>query len=145
MNTTVVSPIRRLFRRAVLVTVVIALVAALAVFVRYPRQVKSYMTHWKGSPTSTRPYAPFPADDRPELRLAVAGDVGDSGSRLTATANAMARLATDDPYDELLLLGDNVYPSGDPARLPATVAAQTIDRQCASGLMATATRQAGDV
>jgi acetyl-CoA C-acetyltransferase/acetyl-CoA acyltransferase len=31
------------------------------------------------------------------------------------------------------------------ARLPATVAAQTIDRQCASGLMATATRQAGDV
>jgi hypothetical protein len=69
-------------------------------------------------PTSTRPYVPFPAHDRPELRLAVAGDVGDSGTRLAATANAMARLAVDDPYDELLLLGDNVYPSGDPARPP---------------------------
>jgi 3',5'-cyclic AMP phosphodiesterase CpdA len=103
------------------VTAVIALVAAAAVLVRYPRQVKSYLTHWKGSPTSTDPYVPFPADDRPELRIAVAGDIGDSGSRLTATANAMARLATDDPYDELLLLGDNVYPSGDPALLPATV------------------------
>ena len=33
----------------------------------------------------------------------------------------MADLETDDEYDALLLLGDNVYPTGDPARLPATV------------------------
>lgn len=51
----------------------------------------------------------------------MAGDVGDSGRRLTATANAMAAIGAADPYDALLLLGDNVYPDGDPARLPDTV------------------------
>jgi len=30
-------------------------------------------------------------------------------------------LGKDDPYDALLLLGDNVYPAGDPTKLPVTV------------------------
>jgi 3',5'-cyclic AMP phosphodiesterase CpdA len=102
--------------------VLVALLAAATVgVVQYRHQVASYLTHWRGSPTHTEAYVPFPADDPPELRIAVAGDVGDSGSRLTATADAMARLAGDDPFDVLLLLGDNVYPSGDPAQLPSTV------------------------
>ena len=33
----------------------------------------------------------------------------------------MARLEDEDQFDALLLLGDNVYPAGDPAKLPATV------------------------
>jgi 3',5'-cyclic AMP phosphodiesterase CpdA len=92
-----------------------------AVFVRWQRPIVSYLTHWKGSPAGTWAYVPFPAEDPPVLRLAVAGDIGDSGRRLDATAAAIGRLAGDDPFDLLLLLGDNVYPAGDPARIPDTV------------------------
>jgi 3',5'-cyclic AMP phosphodiesterase CpdA len=55
------------------------------------------------------------------LRLAVAGDVGDSGSRVEATGRAVSRVADDDPWDALVLLGDNVYPAGDPDGLDQTV------------------------
>ena len=95
-------------------------VASVAAF-QYRRPIVSFLTHWKGSPTSTVAYRPFPADDPPELRLVIAGDVGDSGHRVAATGAAMARLAGEDGFDMLLLLGDNVYPAGDPAELPATV------------------------
>lgn len=64
-------------------------------------------------------YRPYAAD--PEPHVAVAGDIGDSGARLDATARAMARIGEDDSYDVLLLLGDNVYPSGDPTKLADTV------------------------
>ncbi len=93
---------------------------ALGVFRSYHRQIVSYLTHWKGAPAATTPYVPF--DPRPDLHLAVAGDVGDSGRRLDATAVAMAAIGNDGrPYDGVLLLGDNVYPDGDPAELPHTV------------------------
>jgi hypothetical protein len=99
----------------------IVLVGALVFSVPYRRQIWSYLTHWKGSPTSTEPYVPFPPDGRPDLRLAIAGDVGDSGARIRSTAAAVARLGTDDPWDALLLLGDNVYPAGDPDGLDDVV------------------------
>jgi 3',5'-cyclic AMP phosphodiesterase CpdA len=51
----------------------------------------------------------------------VLGDVGEAGSRLTATAETVAALSGADPFDALLLLGDNVYPAGDPARLDEVV------------------------
>jgi 3',5'-cyclic AMP phosphodiesterase CpdA len=92
-----------------------------AVGLTYRDQIVRYATHLKGSPTHTVAWQPFPADDRPELHLAVAGDVGDSGSRLRATAAAVAAIDDVQPLDGLVLLGDNVYPSGDPARLRATV------------------------
>lgn len=104
---------------AVLLATVIAVGAFF--FVSYRRQVIAYLTHWEGSPTHTEPFVPFPAGSQPELHVAVAGDVGDPGGRLDATAAAMARAGETDPYDVLLLLGDNVYPSGDPDRLDATV------------------------
>jgi hypothetical protein len=85
----------------------------------YGRQIWSALTHLKGSPTHTVPYRPYATT--PELHLAVAGDIGDSGDRLDATAAAVAALDADEAYEALLLLGDNVYPSGDPAELPATV------------------------
>jgi 3',5'-cyclic AMP phosphodiesterase CpdA len=102
---------------ALLVTVAVAGAA----FVRWQDPIVSYLTHWKGSPTRTWAYVPFPADDPPVLRLAVAGDIGDSGRRLDATAAAIDRLAGNDPFDVLLLLGDNVYPAGDPTRIPDVV------------------------
>jgi 3',5'-cyclic AMP phosphodiesterase CpdA len=99
-----------------LVVVVVALLAAL---LSYRRQVVSYLTHWEGSPTSTEPYVYVDGPIR--FHLAVAGDVGDSGSRIDATGAAVAEIGRTLPYDALLLLGDNVYPSGDPTKLPGTV------------------------
>jgi 3',5'-cyclic AMP phosphodiesterase CpdA len=107
--------------RVVWVVLLVILAVAVVGFVQYRRQVVSYLTHWRGSPSHTEAYVAFPADDPPELRIAVAGDIGDSGARLNATADAMARIEGDDQFDALLLLGDNVYPSGDPAELPQTV------------------------
>ncbi len=108
-------------RMSVIAAVVIALVVGMVVVAPYKRQVLSYLTHWKGSPTHTEPYVPFPASNPPAVRIAVAGDVGDSGHRIEATGSAMARIVDGIPFDVLLLLGDNVYPSGDPAKLPRTV------------------------
>jgi hypothetical protein len=98
----------------------LAVVAVTAVaFAMFGRQIVSYLTHWKGSPEETVAYVAF--DPPPPLHLAVAGDTGDSGSRLDATAAAMAAIGADVPYDVLLLLGDNVYPGGDPDRLDEVV------------------------
>jgi 3',5'-cyclic AMP phosphodiesterase CpdA len=96
-------------------------VAATAVFLTYPRQTIAYLTHLKGPPRHTEPYTAFARDDPPVLRVAVAGDVGDSGSSLDATADAMAGVGGRSGFDVLLLLGDNVYPAGDPSRLQDTV------------------------
>jgi predicted phosphodiesterase len=112
------APHRR--RSARLALLVVALVVGL-VGLHYRDQLYRYATHLKGSPTETQAWQPFPADDPVQLHLAVVGDVGDSGSRLRATAKAIDELAAVQPIDGLVLAGDNVYPSGDPARLPATV------------------------
>lgn len=94
-------------------------VAAVAVFVVYRRQVVSYLTHWRGGPGTTWVYERFA--DQPVVHLAAAGDSGDSGRRLDGTAATIAAIGSDHPYDALLLLGDLVYPSGDPDQLDATV------------------------
>jgi predicted phosphodiesterase len=97
------------------------LVAALgtAGFV-YRDQAYRYATHLKGSPTSTEAWEPLPTEGQ-DLHLVMAGDIGDSGSRLTASAVAVAALDGRQPFDGLVLLGDNVYPAGDPAGLQDTV------------------------
>jgi 3',5'-cyclic AMP phosphodiesterase CpdA len=102
---------------------VLALVTAFAalVVVPYRGQIVSYLTHLKGAPSHTTPYVPFPEDERPELRIAVAGDVGEGGDRIDATGAAMAAISQEDPFDVLLLLGDCAYPAGDPAKLQDTV------------------------
>jgi 3',5'-cyclic AMP phosphodiesterase CpdA len=107
-------------RLAIGLLTVVALVIA-AVGLVYHDQLVRYATHLKGSPTHTVAWEPFPADDPPELHLALAGDVGDSGSRLRSTAATVARIDDVQPLDGLVLLGDNVYPSGEPARLRDTV------------------------
>ena len=106
-------------RRAVLVIALAVLAAAAAVAVLYRGPIVAYLTHWKGAPSHTVAYQRYAA--APLARVAVAGDVGDSGHRLDATGREIAVLGRDQPYDALLLLGDLVYPSGDPARLEETV------------------------
>jgi 3',5'-cyclic AMP phosphodiesterase CpdA len=103
----------------VLAVLALCALLAAAVGVRYGRQIVSFATHLKGSPRHTWELTGLPPGAG--LRLAVAGDVGDSGARLDATASAMAALDATDAYDALLLLGDNVYPAGDPAGLQDTV------------------------
>ncbi len=63
------------------------------------------------------------ADDVGEgpIRLAVAGDVGTGGDAAYRTAEAMDRREAESEYAALLLLGDNVYPAGDPDQLGRTV------------------------
>jgi 3',5'-cyclic AMP phosphodiesterase CpdA len=93
-------------------------VGAAAAFGLYGRQIVSFASHIGGSPTHTEPLEPFAAGAEPLYRIAVAGDVGYANDRAAKTGAAIAKAG---PYDALLLLGDNVYPAGDPARLPVTV------------------------
>jgi 3',5'-cyclic AMP phosphodiesterase CpdA len=92
-----------------------------AAFSLYRRQIVSWATHWKGSPSHSVPYVPHSVEEPPRLRLAAAGDVGDPSGRLRSTGVAVGKLTQPVPYAALLLLGDNVYPAGDPAELPRTV------------------------
>jgi 3',5'-cyclic AMP phosphodiesterase CpdA len=123
MTRTDERPIRRrgrTVRRRAGLALALVLVTVLGVGLSlYHRQVVSYLTHRKGGPSVTWPYVPH--DPPAEFHLAVAGDVGEPGSRIDDTGIAVARIAAAEPFDSLLLLGDNVYPSGDPAKLPRTV------------------------
>lgn len=85
----------------------------------FRRQTFSYLTHWKGGPSETSAWVAH--DPPPDLRLAVAGDTGDSGTQLDEVAAAMDAIEGDDDYRALLLLGDNVYPDGEVDRLEETV------------------------
>ncbi len=83
----------------------------------YQRQIRSWLTHQVGSPKHNEPFVAFPTGAQPDLHLAAVGDVGDGGDlewRLAATMYVAGR---SDTYDALLLLGDNVYPYGDPGKL----------------------------
>jgi 3',5'-cyclic AMP phosphodiesterase CpdA len=102
------------------IAAVMALLLMVVGFV-YRDQIVRYATHLKGSPTSTVAWRPFPSGETPELNLAVVGDIGDSGPRLRATASAIADLDRRLPLDGVLVLGDNVYPAGDPAGLRDTL------------------------
>ncbi len=102
---------------AAILTVVV--LAAAVLLIGFRRQTVSYLTHWKGGPEDSEVYEPFEPD--PLLHIAAIGDAGDSGTSLDVTAAAMAEVHQRQPFDVLVLLGDNVYPDGDPARLDATV------------------------
>lgn len=106
-------------RHAVVWVGVVVLVATATAGVTYRRQIWSILTHRKGAPTRTWEVTP-PAGD-PLLRVAVTGDVGEGEEKEWATADAMEIASEDDAYDAVFLLGDNVYPSGDPDRLDTTV------------------------
>lgn len=115
------SRLHRSLRHFAVGVAALLVVATITGLLGYHRQIYSTLTHRKGAPSVTKAYEPLPATPAPLLRLAAAGDTGDSGTRLDATADAMARLGKEAAYDALLLLGDNVYPGGDPERLQETV------------------------
>ena len=104
------------FATVVVAVLVLVLVGGLSV---YGDQAWRLVTHLKGSPGSTVAYEPLPGP--PLLHLAALGDVGEPGSRLSTTAAGVAALAREDPFDAVVLLGDNVYPAGDPDRLDDVV------------------------
>jgi hypothetical protein len=108
-------PVRQV---GVVVVAVVIGAALLGAFV-YRDQLVRLATHRKGGPTETVPWSAFA--ETPELHLAVAGDTGDSGPGLDATAGAMAEVGAVQPFDALLLLGDLAYPEGEPSELQATV------------------------
>jgi Icc-related predicted phosphoesterase len=111
---------RRITWRRVLAAVgLVVLVVIAGMFVAFRRQTISYVTHRKGGPSVTWPYEVH--DPPAEFHLAVVGDGGDGGARIDATGAAVEQIAEREPYDALLLLGDNVYPAGDPTKLPDTV------------------------
>lgn len=74
-----------------------------------------------GAPPAGEPFVPFDDASIPDERLAVAGDVGTGDDVEQRTADAMDRVEGDQEYGALLLLGDNVYPNGDPAGVSRTV------------------------
>lgn len=75
-----------------------------------------------GAPDHTSPASPSaPPLDGVPVRVAVAGDVGTGEDAARRTAVAMDNLEGKSEYAALLLLGDNVYPNGDPAELGRTV------------------------
>ncbi|MGZ8578378.1 MAG: metallophosphoesterase family protein [Actinomycetota bacterium] len=116
-------PVRHKRRRRVWLSIAVslALVAGVLAYLYGPQAV-SMLTHRKGAPTKTEPVAPFAPDARPTLRIAAVGDVGEGEEEEWQTAYSMHMLESGNPpYNVLLLLGDNVYPSGDPSRLDATV------------------------
>jgi 3',5'-cyclic AMP phosphodiesterase CpdA len=87
-------------------------------------QIRRRLTHLRGGPSHTVAWRPVAASERSLVHLAVAGDVGGRGrdiKRVRATAEAVRQVDRVHPLDGLVLLGDNVYPSGDPARLEETV------------------------
>lgn len=96
-------------------------VAVLVVTLLAIPQVRSYITHLGGSPTRTWALEPYAPGEEPLVRLGVVGDVGVEGERVDATAAAMADASAWRRYDALVLLGDNVYPRGDPDQLDETV------------------------
>jgi 3',5'-cyclic AMP phosphodiesterase CpdA len=105
--------------------VVVVLVVLLAVGWAYRDQLVRRVTRRKGGPERTWAWAPVgPTNPAAPVRhrLALVGDVGDGGRHLRATAGAIARVdRAGPPLDALVLLGDNVYPAGDPSRLRSTV------------------------
>lgn len=108
---------RRGLRRLLFTIGAVVLACIVGVGLTYRRQIGSWLTHWVSSPAHSIPFEPYPAGAQPDLRLAVVGDVGDGGDLEWRLASTMYVAGRGDPFDALVLLGDNVYPYGDPAQL----------------------------
>ena len=114
------SPRRRRARLVVAVLVVVVAVLG-TVGSAYADVIGAYLTHRIGGPPHTSPVWTLPSVAQPEVRIAFVGDVGGGGGREQHIAATIANQSRLDRYDLMMLLGDNVYPSGDPERLSATV------------------------
>ena len=110
--------------RRLLIPVSLSLIAvvlsAAAVGAAVHPEARRVISMWTGAPSEAAYYA-RPETPEPSLRFTVAGDVGTGDDEEYATAAAMTRLLRNGPIDGLILLGDNVYPDGDPELLEQTV------------------------
>lgn len=114
---------RRWSRRRRIVTTLLGgvlLVVAVTAMARWDLVVATW-THRIGEPGQTWDVVALPEEAQPWLRVALVGDVGDGTGREYETAAAIEAQSKIDRYDILMLLGDNVYPAGDPERIEATV------------------------
>lgn len=119
-----IARIRRAVVPVSLLVIALLLVTASVGAFLHP-ETRRYLTLLTGAPaeavynaTSTK----LSANAGPPLvRFTVAGDVGTGDSEEYETAAAMTNLLKEGPIDGLVLLGDNVYPSGDPELLDETV------------------------
>jgi 3',5'-cyclic AMP phosphodiesterase CpdA len=68
-----------------------------------------------GTVVAGPPAAQSPAATQPTVRLAAVGDFGMANDGAYAVARAMTTAAATQKFDALILLGDNVYPVGDPS------------------------------
>ncbi len=108
---------RSRFRRLVKAFGLVGFIAVLGIGFVFHQQIWSILTHRIGSPEHNVPFESLPADALPDQRLAIVGDVGDGGDLEWRLASTMYVAGRSDTYDALVLLGDNVYPFGDPTRL----------------------------
>ena len=109
-----------LARSSVSVVGVLLLVASTAGWT-YRSEIGALVTDNVGAPTRTVPATTIPDDGSDPVRLAVAGDVGTGEADAFRTADVMDDLDEQSQFDALLLLGDNIYPSGDPTQAQAKV------------------------
>ena len=109
----------RLKLTACAVALLVVLASALALF--STSAVSAAMPGRIGAPAITTPVPSRTVADQPVHRLAVLGDVGTGEMDELRVAARVADLGASDPFDALVLLGDNVYPDGNPQRLDSTV------------------------
>jgi len=99
-------------------------ISAAGVLVASP-PVRNHVTYQFKTHTGTPPViaaATAPSGrEAPPLRLVAAGDVGTGGDAEFRTAAAMDRIEGLAEYDAVVMLGDNVYPSGDPTQVQSKV------------------------
>jgi hypothetical protein len=86
-----------------------------------PEQLLTAAAAQTGGPATTIPFPDRMVAEQPDLRLAVLGDVGTGDANEWHTAGLVAESGAHDPFDGLVLLGDNAYPDGDPELLEETV------------------------
>lgn len=67
------------------------------------------------TPSTPSPTTPSPPTPLGAVRFAAVGDVGDGSTNERRVAEAIARAHAREPLDLLLLLGDLIYPRGNPA------------------------------
>lgn len=109
------------FRISLAVAVVLLLAFATAFALVGTTAVSAAMPGRVGAPDVTIPLAHRVDANEPLYRIAALGDVGTGDADEYAVASQVAAVGEADPFDALVLLGDNVYPDGNPARLNATV------------------------
>lgn len=100
----------------------IGALVALAVAVRTNQgSIEAYFDNHIGAPVATMPRSVVEPGDGTIVRLAAVGDVGTGDPEEYATASVMDTLDQERNFDAILLLGDNVYESGNPAQVQTKV------------------------